>query len=106
MLADRVVERSRTTAADVADAVAESLTATKPRLRYVVGQPAGLVILLRRYLPNRAFERVYFGGLLRQLTTEAKKHPVSVPAVPAQVTLPDVPDISASAGAAAGSSGH
>jgi NAD(P)-dependent dehydrogenase (short-subunit alcohol dehydrogenase family) len=102
VLADRVVNRSRTTAADVADAVVESLTASKPRLRYVVGQPAGLVILLRRYLPNRAFERVYFGGLLRQLTAEAKNHPAPLPAVPAQVVLPDVAE---SMGASTGSSG-
>jgi NAD(P)-dependent dehydrogenase (short-subunit alcohol dehydrogenase family) len=109
VLADRVVNRSRTTAADVADAVAESLTAAKPRLRYVVGQPAGLVILLRRYLPNRTFERVYFGGLLRQLTREAKNHPAPVPSVPAQVVLPEVTGSAAIAEAAAqataGSSG-
>jgi NAD(P)-dependent dehydrogenase (short-subunit alcohol dehydrogenase family) len=103
VLADRVVNRSRTTAADVADAVIESLTSAKPRLRYVVGQPAGLVILLRRYLPNRTFERVYFGGLLRQLTREAQKHPAPVPGVPAQLVLPEVAE---STSAAAGSSGH
>ena len=89
VLADRVVNRSRTTAADVATAVAAALTDASPRLRYVVGQPAGLVILLRRYLPNRTFERVYFGGLLRQLTREAAKHPAPV-AVPQQhIVLPD-----------------
>lgn len=91
VLADRVVERSRTTAADVAAAVAQSLTDERPRLRYVVGQPAGLVILLRRYLPNRTFERLYFGGLLKQLLKEAKKHPAPIPA-----TRPDtLPDVSA-----------
>jgi NAD(P)-dependent dehydrogenase (short-subunit alcohol dehydrogenase family) len=88
VLADKVVERSRTTAADVAVAVAEALTDERPRLRYVVGQPAGLVILLRRYLPNRLFERLYFGGLLRQLLKEAKRHPAPVPAT-APVTLTD-----------------
>jgi NAD(P)-dependent dehydrogenase (short-subunit alcohol dehydrogenase family) len=106
VLADRVVNRSRTTAADVADSVAESLTATKPKLRYVVGQPAGLVILLRRYLPNRAFERVYFGGLLRQLTTEAKNHPAPVSPVPVQVVLTDTTALPESASATSGSSGH
>ena len=85
VLADKVVERSRTSAADVAASVAEALTDEKPRMRYVVGQPAGLVILLRRYLPNRMFERVYFGGLLRQLTTEAKNHPAPLPSAPIDI---------------------
>jgi NAD(P)-dependent dehydrogenase (short-subunit alcohol dehydrogenase family) len=89
VLADKVVERSRTTAADVAAAVADALTDERPRLRYVVGQPAGLVILLRRYLPNRMFERVYFGGLIKQLLNEAKNHPAPLP--PArQIALSDV----------------
>lgn len=88
VLADKVVERSRTTAADVATSVAEALTDERPRLRYVVGQPAGLVILLRRYLPNRLFERLYFGGLLRQLLKEAKNHPAPVPAA-RSVVLPE-----------------
>jgi NAD(P)-dependent dehydrogenase (short-subunit alcohol dehydrogenase family)/pimeloyl-ACP methyl ester carboxylesterase len=70
-LADRVVERSRTSAADVAGAVATALTVDKPRMRYVVGQPAGAVILLRRYLPERTFERLYFGSFLKQLQRRA-----------------------------------
>lgn len=89
VLADRVVERSRTTPKDVADATIKALTDPKPRLRYVVGQPAGLVILLRRYLPSAVFERIYFGGLLRQLTTEAARHEKPLSAdVPAQIVLP------------------
>jgi NAD(P)-dependent dehydrogenase (short-subunit alcohol dehydrogenase family) len=101
VLADRVVERSRTTPAAVAAAVGKALTDESPRLRYVVGQPAGLVILLRRYLPNRMFERVYFGGLLRGLLEEAKKHPAPVPS-PRTVVLPQasaVPAEEASSGA-------
>jgi NAD(P)-dependent dehydrogenase (short-subunit alcohol dehydrogenase family) len=67
-IADELVERSRTTPADVARAVHEALTARRPRLRYVVGRPANAAILLRRYLPNGIFERLYFGHLLKQLT--------------------------------------
>lgn len=66
-LADRVVDRSRTTAADVAQAVHVALTVPRPRMRYVVGQPAGVVVMLRRYLPERVFERLYFGSFLRSL---------------------------------------
>jgi NAD(P)-dependent dehydrogenase (short-subunit alcohol dehydrogenase family) len=80
-LADRVVERSRTSAADVARAVATALTVDKPRMRYVVGQPAGTVVLLRRYLPERVFERLYFGSFLRQLQRRASG--AATPAAPA-----------------------
>ncbi|HWC27019.1 MAG TPA: SDR family oxidoreductase [Solirubrobacteraceae bacterium] len=69
-LADRVLVRSKTTPDDVARAVHLALTTDKPRLRYVVADPGGKAIMLRRYLPERLFERVYFGGLLRQLQRE------------------------------------
>jgi len=32
-------------------------------MRYVVGQPAGMMIALRRYLPGEVFGRIYFGTL-------------------------------------------
>ncbi len=66
-VADAAVERSRTRPSDVARAVHRALTVPNPALRYVVGRPANLAILLRRYLPNALFERVYFGGLMRQV---------------------------------------
>lgn len=71
-LADRRVEQSRTAPADVAKAVQRALTAEHPRMRYVVGRPAAAAILLKRYLPERVFERVYFGSLLRQITAQAR----------------------------------
>ena len=64
-------ERSRTTPVDVAAAVHHALTTEKPRMRYVVGRPASLVILLRRYLPAGLFERVYFGSFLRRIERRA-----------------------------------
>lgn len=70
-MADRLVERSRTTPADVAAAVHHALTAEKPRMRYVVGRPASVVIMLRRYLPAGLFERVYFGSFLRRIERRA-----------------------------------
>lgn len=66
-IADRRAERSRILPAHVARTVHRALTAKRPRLRYVVGGPASLVVLLRRYLPEPLFERVYFGLLLKQI---------------------------------------
>jgi NAD(P)-dependent dehydrogenase (short-subunit alcohol dehydrogenase family) len=69
--ADRLVERSKTQPADVASTVYEALTSANPKLRYVVGRPAAVVIKLRRYLPERFFERVYFGSFQKRIAKEA-----------------------------------
>jgi len=66
-VADRIVARSHTTPEDVARTVHEALTARRPRMRYVVGRPAAAAIALRRYLPARAFERLYWGPFLRHI---------------------------------------
>jgi NAD(P)-dependent dehydrogenase (short-subunit alcohol dehydrogenase family) len=66
-IADRIVERSPTTPADVAAAIHEALTAEQPRLRYVVGRGARLVVWLRRHMRERRFERLYYGRQLRRL---------------------------------------
>ena len=66
-IADKIVERSPTRPEDVARAVREALTATDPKLRYVVGRGARIVIALRRHLPPSIFERLYFGGHIRRL---------------------------------------
>jgi NAD(P)-dependent dehydrogenase (short-subunit alcohol dehydrogenase family) len=70
-VADRLVERSRTRPEHVAATVHRALTAERPRMRYVVGRPASVVILLRRVLPARLFERVYFGTFLRRIRARA-----------------------------------
>jgi NAD(P)-dependent dehydrogenase (short-subunit alcohol dehydrogenase family) len=69
--ADRLVERSKTQPADVAATVHEALTAENPKLRYVVGRPAAVVIKLRRFLPERFFERMYFGSFQKRIGREA-----------------------------------
>jgi NAD(P)-dependent dehydrogenase (short-subunit alcohol dehydrogenase family) len=71
-IADRIVERSRTRPEHVARTVHEALTAKEPRMRYVVGRGASAVILLRRYLPESVFERLYFGGHVRRLQERTK----------------------------------
>ncbi|MFQ5740033.1 MAG: SDR family oxidoreductase [Acidobacteriota bacterium] len=66
-LADRLVETSPTTPADVARTVYRALTARRPRLRYVVGSRARLAVLLRRYLPGELFEQIFFRQAVRRV---------------------------------------
>jgi NAD(P)-dependent dehydrogenase (short-subunit alcohol dehydrogenase family) len=72
-IADRLVQRSRTRADDVAATVHTALTTDRPRMRYVVGRPAAAAIMARRYLPARVFETVYFGTFLRAVQRRAQK---------------------------------
>lgn len=68
LLADRVVASAPTRPADVAHTVHRALTDRRPRLRYVVGARARLVLNLRAYMPGESFERIYFGTVMRQVT--------------------------------------
>jgi NAD(P)-dependent dehydrogenase (short-subunit alcohol dehydrogenase family) len=76
-IADKLVERSPTTASDVAETILAALTVERPRLRYVVGRGASLVIFLRRHLPERVFEQLYYGGHLRRLERRITSAPPS-----------------------------
>lgn len=67
-LADALVRSSPTSPADVASTVARALSEARPRLRYVAGRRAALVLALRRYMPDRLFERLYFGAAIRHIT--------------------------------------
>ena len=71
-LFDRAMDTSPIKPDHVAQAVYQALTAKKPRLRYMVGSRAKLVLALRRYIPGELFERVYFGELMRRITTSEK----------------------------------
>jgi NAD(P)-dependent dehydrogenase (short-subunit alcohol dehydrogenase family) len=66
-IADKLVERSPTRPEHVARVIADALTATQPRMRYVVGNGASLVIALRRHMPQGLFERLYYGGHIRRI---------------------------------------
>lgn len=66
-LADALVRSSPTTPAAVAHTIEQALTERHPRLRYIAGWRAALVIKLRRYLPGELFERVYFGAAMRRV---------------------------------------
>jgi hypothetical protein len=70
-LADKLVETSTTSAADVAVAIHRALTVPRPRLRYMVGRRARLAVALRRCLPGEWFERIYFGTVMRRVTRTA-----------------------------------
>jgi NAD(P)-dependent dehydrogenase (short-subunit alcohol dehydrogenase family) len=67
-LADALVRSSPTSPRDVAVAVHVALTARRPKLRYVVGWRARLIVRLRRYTPGEWFERLYFGAAIRRVT--------------------------------------
>jgi len=64
-LADRTVDRARTTPSDVARAIERALTARKPRLHYVIGRKARFMLALRDYLPGELFHDLYRRALLR-----------------------------------------
>lgn len=62
----------RTQPIDVAKVVHTALTADRPKLRYVVGRLGATAILMRRYLPERYFERIFYGRMMRQVTGKKK----------------------------------
>jgi NAD(P)-dependent dehydrogenase (short-subunit alcohol dehydrogenase family) len=66
--ADKLVQGSRLSPDVVAAGVARALTDRAPRLRYLIGRRASLVVALRRLLPGELFERLYFGEVLRRVT--------------------------------------
>ena len=78
-IADKLVERSPTRPEHVAHTIGEALTASQPRMRYVVGRGASVVIALRRHLPQSLFERLYFGGHIRRLEARTKAGNASGP---------------------------
>jgi NAD(P)-dependent dehydrogenase (short-subunit alcohol dehydrogenase family) len=65
---DALVRRSRVSAADVAEQVHRALVIGHPRLRYVIGRRARVLVSLRQRLPDRLFERLYYGHMLRRVT--------------------------------------
>jgi NAD(P)-dependent dehydrogenase (short-subunit alcohol dehydrogenase family) len=64
-IADRLIQSSPTTVDDVARAVVRAVADPRPRLRYLVGRRAGLVLTVRRYMPDALFSRLYEALALR-----------------------------------------
>jgi NAD(P)-dependent dehydrogenase (short-subunit alcohol dehydrogenase family) len=65
--ADAIVARTRTRPEDVARTIHRALTAEDPRMRYVVGRGAAAAIRARKLLPERLFERLYYGRQVQRL---------------------------------------
>lgn len=86
-LADNILRARWISPADVARTIHRALTAPRPRLRYPVGRGARTVIFLRRVLPHRWFERLYFGRIIR-LVTRPTLPPLSL----SQLSLPADPN--------------
>ena len=70
--ADKLVQASTATPADVAAVIYQALTVENPKLRYMIGRKAKLAVALRRWLPGNLFERVYFGTVMRRTTQPAQ----------------------------------
>ncbi len=81
-IADKFVERSGTRPEDVAAAIRVALLADRPKMRYVVGRGARVVIALRRFMPQPLFERLYFGGHIRRIEQRATPAAVTPPLEP------------------------
>ena len=71
-LVDNMLRARHITPDDVARAVGRSLSDRSPRLRYVVGWRAKLLLGLHRYLPGELFERLYFPQVVRMVTRPRK----------------------------------
>ncbi len=71
-IVDEILQRNRLTAVDVARMVHKILTTRRPRLRYVAGIGAKIILSLRRHFPGEIFERWWFRYLERCVTTPAR----------------------------------
>ena len=67
-MVDDILRQHRISGLDVAKVVHRALTAQQPKLRYVVGWRAKLLISLRRHLPGEIFESLYFHKVIRMVT--------------------------------------
>ena len=71
-IVDDLLRRNRFTAADVSKVVYKILQARHPKLRYMVGAKAKLVVSLRRHIPGELFDRLYF-RMVRRLVTSPRQ---------------------------------
>ncbi len=71
-IVDGILERSSFGPREVAETVNEILQARHPKLRYVVGRNAKLVLACRRYIPGSIFENIYW-AILRRMVTRPRR---------------------------------
>lgn len=67
-MVDGLLAKNSFTTEDVARVVDHILSVRRPRLRYVVGTKARLVLALRRYIPGELFQSFYWGAVRRAVT--------------------------------------
>ncbi len=70
-MVDDILEGNSFGIGDVAKVVYEILQAKRPRLRYLVGAKAKLVVNLRRYVPGEIFQRIHW-RVVRKIVTQPK----------------------------------
>lgn len=77
--AEKLLHSSRLQPEDVAVKVASLLNERNPKLRHIVGRRAALVVWLRKHLPDRVFEAVYFGQIARLMRAREPDRSGSAP---------------------------
>jgi short-subunit dehydrogenase len=64
---DEELKTATTSPVDVAKEVHRALTAGRPKLRYVVGRRAKVLMALRRRLPGELFDRIWIAVIKRRI---------------------------------------
>ncbi len=70
-IVDDLLARNKFTARDVAETACEILRSRNPRLHYLVGFKARLIVNLKRYSPGEWFESLY-SAMVRRMVTKPK----------------------------------
>jgi NAD(P)-dependent dehydrogenase (short-subunit alcohol dehydrogenase family) len=71
-MAEWAVKSSPIRPADVAAAVHKALSAARPRRRYLVGSRPNALMLVRRWMPQEMFERIYTKAVVGRITKAGK----------------------------------
>lgn len=79
-MVDDLLERKAFTTADVAKQVYKILNKKRPKLRYLAGREAKIVVNLRRYVPGEIFQRLHW-RMVRKIVTNPKKQATDLSAV-------------------------
>jgi NAD(P)-dependent dehydrogenase (short-subunit alcohol dehydrogenase family) len=85
-MVDEVLRARRIVPEDVARAIERALTARRPRLRYVVGRGARVMVALKRCLPGELFARLYRAQVVRMVTRSGPAPDDPTPATPRVAT--------------------
>jgi NAD(P)-dependent dehydrogenase (short-subunit alcohol dehydrogenase family) len=85
-MVDEVLRARHIVPEDVGRAIELALTARRPRLRYVVGTGARLMVALKRYLPDELFARLYQAQVVRMVTRPGRASDDSKP-VPSRLGM-------------------